>query len=128
MYSNSDIPTETNVPCPLCRHNIDLSAFYDKREKDTESKLTRRTVASTWSFNMSTGIWSVLADAPYDHDDFFVLEEPGRERIVSVSSQLCSTSLEYTIATDTWETNASSVPRKPAQHTEAVTVLQMMMP
>ena len=128
LRAYSDIPTETNVPCPLCRHNIDQSAFYDKREKDTESKLTQRTVAATWSFNMSTGIWSVLADAPFDHDDFFVLEEPGCERIVSVSSRVCSTSLAYTIATDTWETNASSVPRKPAQHTEAVTVLQMMMP
>lgn len=131
MAAALQVSMDVDVPCPLCRHNVDQSAFVDNRRKDTESRYVSKTVSSTWSYNMSTSIWSVLADAPFDHDDFFVLEEPGRKRIVSVSSLASTnslTSLAYTIATDMWETNASSVPRKPAQHTEAATVLQLMVP
>ena len=119
----------TGVPCPLCRHNVDQSAFFDNRSKDTESQYVSTTVSSTWSYNMTSGIWTVLADAPFEHDDFFVLEPSGKGQIVSVSRAGNSEypGLTYSIATNTWETK-SSIPTKPWAHGGSSTLVEMLLP
>lgn len=126
------LPDASEVPCPLCRHNIDQSAFYDKRTTDTESKWTTKTVKSTWSYNMSSGTWTALADAPFEHDFFFVLEQPGRERIVSVDEANLAShdmlgSIAYNIASNVWEHN-TSVPPKPHKHDQSQSLASMMVP
>ena len=122
-------PADTNVPCPLCRHNVDQSAFVDKRRSDTESKYIQKDAASTWSYNVSSGVWTVLADAPFEHDDFFVLEQPKQTRIVSVSNphQPEYSGLAYNIADDTWEAE-SPLPTIPLKHCRSPVLVEMMLP
>lgn len=104
----------------------------DKRTTDTESKWTTKTVKSTWSYNMSSGTWTALADAPFEHDFFFVLEQPGRERIVSVDEANLAShdmlgSIAYNIASNVWEHN-TSVPPKPHKHDQSQSLASMMVP
>lgn len=64
---------------------------------------------------MSSGVWTILADASCTHDEFFVLEEPGRERIVGVTQMMPMeyASLAYTIATNNTRGTAAFIESQP---------------
>jgi hypothetical protein len=133
---DQSIRSTTAVPCPLCRQNVKASSFRSKRSSEPKEKYDCNMLASTKSYNMSTNTWTRLKDAPFGHDQIMVLEEPGRDRIVSLccdggmmdSLLGLSKALVYNITTDSWTQGDSSIPCRPEKHQGAEMPVTIMLP
>lgn len=98
--------------CPEC-HAIENEIFIFGG-RSTDGKPTN----TTWKCSTDSHVWTVLADAPMDHNHVMVQSGKGEETcFLSAPTGRQAGELKYHVATDTWTKGGAGLPGLTQGHT-----------